>query len=42
MIGRRRKKGRPGKSWEECVKIELTQFGLKQKDVEDHEDGVSR
>ena len=32
-IGGKRKKGRPRKSWEECVKKDLEQYGLKREDA---------
>ena len=31
----KRKKGRPWKSWEECVKKDLEQYGLRREDAYD-------
>ena len=36
-ITRKRKKGRPRKSWEECVKKDLERYGLKREDAYDRE-----
>ena len=33
----KRRKGRPRKSWEECVKKDLEQYGLRREDVYDRE-----
>ena len=30
-ISGKRKKGRPRKSWEECIKKDLDQYGLRRK-----------
>ena len=32
-----RKKGRPRKSWEECVKKDLEQYGLRREDAYNRE-----
>ena len=34
-ITEKRKKGRPRKSWKECVKKDLEQYGLRREDAYD-------